>query len=42
MAVVDRAHRLGAADAEAVAAPVRAERDKRPATKEEAIASYNS
>jgi hypothetical protein len=39
---VVRAHRLDAADAAAVEAPVRAARDKRPATKEAAIASYNS
>jgi hypothetical protein len=37
--VVDRAHRLDAADAEA---PAQAVRDKRPAIKEAAIASYNS
>ncbi len=37
--MADQARRLDAADVEALA---RAVRDKRPATKEEAIASYNS
>jgi len=41
-AVVVRAHRLDAADAEEGVVPAQAVRDKGKATMEEAIASYNS